>query len=42
MGTRLWTFEDSFVSLPMGESSSRRRDDRPVCDDNSGYQKDWI
>jgi hypothetical protein len=42
MKTRLWTFEDSFVSLPMGESSWRRRDDTPVWDDKSGLQKDWI
>ena len=39
MRTRLWAFEDSFVSAPMGDSSWRRRNDRPVWDDNSGLQK---
>ena len=32
-------FEDSYVSVPMGESSWRRRNDRPVWDDISGLQK---
>jgi hypothetical protein len=38
----IWTFEDSFVSLPMGEPNWRRRNNRPVWDYNSGLQKDWI
>jgi hypothetical protein len=42
MGTRLWTFEDSFVSLPMDESSWRRHDDRPVWDDNSFVKRKII
>ena len=39
MGARLWAFEDSYVSVPMDESSWRRRNDRPVWDDNSGLKK---
>ena len=39
LGARLWSFEDSYVSVPMGESSWRRRNDRPVWVDNSGLQK---
>jgi len=40
MRTRLWAFEDSFVSMPMGESSRRRHDDRLIWDDNSILQND--
>jgi hypothetical protein len=40
MKIRLWTFEYSFVSLRMSEPSLRRRNDRPVWDDNSGFKKD--
>ena len=31
-----------FVSVPMGEPSRRRRNNRPVRDDNSGLKKNWI
>ena len=39
MGAGLWAFEDSYVSVPMDESSWRRCNDRPVWDDNSGLKK---
>ena len=42
MGTGLWTFEGPFISLPMGEPCSRRRNGGPIWDDNSGPQQDWI
>ena len=39
MRTRIWVFDDSFVSVPMGEPSWRRRNDRPVWNDNCGFKK---
>ena len=39
MGTRIWAFDDSFVSVPMDEPSWRWHNDRPVWDDNCGLQK---
>jgi hypothetical protein len=43
MGTGLWThFEDTSVSVPMGEADLRRGNKRSVRDDNSGPQQSWV
>jgi hypothetical protein len=43
MGTRFWThFEDTSVSVLMGEADWRRSNKRLVRDDNSEPQQSWV
>jgi hypothetical protein len=43
MRTGLWThFEDTSMSVPMGEADWRRGNKRLVRDDNSGPQQSWV
>jgi len=43
MRTRLYTyFEDTSISVPMGEADLRRSNKRSVRNDNSGPQQSWI